>query len=226
MALLVAWPRRLASDTVVALGFTAWLIASWTGAWLMSRRLDEQTAFMRSDLERFVYWATLKTVCWVLPALALLRRDGADIRAVLLGERGLLWPLAWGLAGGLALASIAAVSRIPAQAAAASADQLWPRLNSVVVAPIVEELAFRGVVLRFLERGRRPFVANALTAMLFVASHVPGWWFQGRLLEMSSRTIGGAAWILGVGWVLGLVAQRSRSVAASIVAHASNNLCS
>ena len=95
----------------------------------------------------------------------------------------------------------------------------------LVLRPLDEHVTLMAV-LRSLEWRRSPLEANALTAMLFVASHLPGWVFQGRLLEVFSRPIGGAAAIFAIGCALGFIAQGSRSVGASIVAHALNNLCS
>jgi membrane protease YdiL (CAAX protease family) len=67
-------------------------------------------------------------------------------------------------------------------------------------------------------------VANSLTALFFLGIHLPGWCFQGRLWDMLAHPIGGALSILGIGWALGLVAYKSKSVAGSTLAHVLNNL--
>jgi membrane protease YdiL (CAAX protease family) len=212
------------SGTALALLLIAWIIVAWIGAWLLFRSLEPRVAAMRSDVGQFAYWTTLKLAVWILPALGFLRSTGRDVTAVLLGGKRPSLTLTRGLAGGLLLVSASAVPRIFARGAPIPPRPVWAQINAVVVAPIAEELAFRGVVLPLLQTGRKPSNANSMTALLFVASHVPGWLFQGRLVEMASRPMGGAVGIFVVGWILGLITQRSGSVAASMVAHAVNNL--
>lgn len=98
-------------------------------------------------------------------------------------------------------------------------------VGGVIVAPVVEEITFRGAVLPSLLRYRFA-TANTTTALLFLGIHLPGWCFQGRLYAMLSQPVGGAVSILLIGWVLGLVAYKSKSVAASTLTHVLNNLFS
>jgi len=77
-----------------------------------------------------------------------------------------------------------------------------------------------------LLRRYRFATANTLTAVFFLGIHLPGWYFQGRLRAMLAQPVGGALSIFLIGWVLGLVAHRSKSVAASTLAHILNNLFS
>jgi ABC-type antimicrobial peptide transport system permease subunit len=67
---------------------------------------------------------------------------------------------------------------------------------------------------------------HTLTAVFFLGIHLPGWYFQGRLLDMAAQPVGGALSIFIIGWTLGLVAYKSKSVAGSTLTHILNNLFS
>lgn len=80
-------------------------------------------------------------------------------------------------------------------------------LYSVVIAPFVEEIVFRGAVLRWLEPWGRGF-ALAMSALLFGLMH-------GNLVQLPSA--------VACGLVFGYVSQRF-SLKAAVAAHAVNNL--
>jgi membrane protease YdiL (CAAX protease family) len=74
---------------------------------------------------------------------------------------------------------------------------------------------------------RNRFIAvNTLTAIFFLGVHLPGWYFQDRLSTMLTQLAGGAASILVIGWVLGFVSYKSKSILGSILTHMLNNLFS
>lgn len=76
-----------------------------------------------------------------------------------------------------------------------------------VLAPVAEELVFRGAVQRLLQPFG-PVAAVAVQAVLFAAQHDPA----------------GMVYALGMGLVLGALAQRTRRVWPGIVLHILNNL--
>jgi membrane protease YdiL (CAAX protease family) len=78
----------------------------------------------------------------------------------------------------------------------------------VLVAPVTEELLFRGIILRGLLSRHRPAVAVALSAALFTAIHLNPWQFC-------------SAFCLGV--ALGWFYLRTTSVTLCIIAHAFSN---
>jgi uncharacterized protein len=78
----------------------------------------------------------------------------------------------------------------------------------VLVAPVTEEILFRGLILRGLLARHRPAVAVILTAFLFGVLHLNPWQFL-------------SAFCLGV--VFGWIYLRTGSVALCIAAHAINN---
>jgi uncharacterized protein len=78
----------------------------------------------------------------------------------------------------------------------------------VIVAPITEELLFRGIILRGLLSRYRPATAVVITALLFAFIHLNPWQFFSALF---------------LGLVLGWFYARTRSVAICILGHAIQN---
>ncbi len=78
----------------------------------------------------------------------------------------------------------------------------------VIVAPLTEELLFRGIILRGLLNRFRPVLAVVLTAFLFAAVHVNPWQFFSPLL---------------LGCAFGWFYLRTGSIALCVLAHAFSN---
>lgn len=87
-------------------------------------------------------------------------------------------------------------------------------LAAVVVAPVVEELVFRGVLLRALLRRTTDGWSIVVSALLFAAVHVLG--DPGSALVFPALT--------GLGCLLGALAVRSGSLSRPILVHAGFNL--
>lgn len=83
-------------------------------------------------------------------------------------------------------------------------------LLMVTVAPFVEEVVFRGFLLAAFRRRFGAGMAVVLTAVLFAASH--------------AYSLKGTVVVLAGGLMLGAIRVRTRSLAASIIAHAMVNL--
>jgi membrane protease YdiL (CAAX protease family) len=91
----------------------------------------------------------------------------------------------------------------------AAEDKLLSRIFLLVlVAPLTEELLFRGIILRGLLSRHRPAVAVALSAALFTAVHLNPWQFC-------------SAFCLGV--MLGWFYLRTGSVMLCVISHAFTN---
>ncbi len=100
----------------------------------------------------------------------------------------------------------------PARDLVARADGIGIAVLALVVvigAPVVEELFYRGLLLRSLEATMRPVGALAVTSIVFAVSH-----FQ--VIQLPA--------LLLIGMVLGLVAQRSGRLAPAIATHLGFNL--
>jgi membrane protease YdiL (CAAX protease family) len=167
----------------------------------------------------------MKLVLWILPAMLLIHRSGRRVREMVALHH---WraALLWGVGIGLTLGATALLTKAMRHQPLFTPGLSWGWVNGVVVAPIVEEVTFRGAVLGgFWPRYRFP-IANTLTALFFLGAHLPGWYFQGRLTTLLLAPVGGALSIFLIGWVLGWVRYQSHSVLGSTLTHLLNNLFS
>lgn len=81
-------------------------------------------------------------------------------------------------------------------------------LKVVIIAPVIEELIFRGVIMHGLMRNYSKFTAVFVSALLFALFHLNPWQFP-------------ATFILGL--ILGILMLRTRSIYLCIIGHAINN---
>lgn len=163
------------------------------------------------------------SVAW---AVYVRRRWGAD-RLASLGWRFRWSDLAWGpltwlsaVAAQIALGVVVLIFDIPLSsnvdsAADLDADRAYlvaTLATAVIAAPVVEEVVFRGLVLRgFLSRMGPP-LAIVLQGVLFGVAHVDpvrGWGNVGLAMVLS-----------GIGVVFGISAYLARRVGPTVVAHA------
>ncbi|HEX5440977.1 MAG TPA: CPBP family intramembrane glutamic endopeptidase, partial [Ktedonobacterales bacterium] len=156
-------------------GFVAALYGAWIGAWLLEEALVHQYSWLATDAGQFAYWTLMKLALWVLPALVLIRLSGQRIQDVIAISR---WrsALLWGSGVGLVLGASAVLPALLLHQPLLRASGSWAFVNAVIVAPIVEELTFRGAVLGGLSKHYRFAVANTLTALFFLGAHLPGWY--------------------------------------------------
>ncbi|MFO8235950.1 MAG: type II CAAX endopeptidase family protein [Bacteroidales bacterium] len=84
-------------------------------------------------------------------------------------------------------------------------------LTAVIVAPVMEELIFRGIMLEGLLKNYNPLKAIILTNLLFGVAHLNPWQFAGAFL---------------MGLFISWVYWRTRSIQLAIVIHFINNLVS
>jgi membrane protease YdiL (CAAX protease family) len=83
----------------------------------------------------------------------------------------------------------------------------------VGIAPIFEEIIFRGFLFKVLSEMRGSRVAVPVTAILFALLHVPQLW----------GSWAGVALIFVVGYILSLIRERSNSVIPSLIMHTAYN---
>lgn len=89
-------------------------------------------------------------------------------------------------------------------------------LVAVVLAPLVEEVFFRGLLQRSLETSLPPWVAIAIASVLFGLAHASIELGSGNVSVVTATAIGGA--------VFGIAARRFKRLGPSIAAHAWFNL--
>ena len=82
-------------------------------------------------------------------------------------------------------------------------------LSTVIVAPIVEEVVFRGLVLSRLKKAMNVWVAVVISSLLFGLMHAQLLW---------------VVYAFALGMLLAIVAERLNSIGASIILHMTFNL--
>lgn len=97
--------------------------------------------------------------------------------------------------------------------------------TALTVATLIEEIAFRGFLLQAFDRFMNFWIANLLTAILFVAIHFPGWIIIGKAPLLPDKMMAMAE-ILFLGLLLGFLFKRAQSLWACVILHATNNLLS
>jgi membrane protease YdiL (CAAX protease family) len=93
-------------------------------------------------------------------------------------------------------------------------------LGTSLLVGVIEEIPYRGFILRKLSERLNFWLANVITSLLFVAIHLPGW--------IALHTLNGPAvlTIAAFGFVMGLAVKWSDSLWSAIVAHSANDFLS
>jgi len=91
-------------------------------------------------------------------------------------------------------------------------DPIVMIITAVIMAPIFEEIIFRGIIQKgLINKGVEPWKAILLSSILFGIIHANPWQFVGASL---------------LGFVLGLVYYKTKSLLLPMLLHGFNNLCS
>lgn len=91
-------------------------------------------------------------------------------------------------------------------------DPIVMIITAVIMAPIFEEIIFRGIIQKgLINKGVEPWKAILLSSILFGIIHANPWQFVGATL---------------LGFVLGLVYYKTKSLLLPMLLHGFNNLCS
>jgi membrane protease YdiL (CAAX protease family) len=218
-------PRAHPSARTFFLAWPALLFVAWIAAWRVDLALRARLHWdAPTDT---IYWVAMKALLWVLPVLVAIRVLERARLADFLALRGVARGVRWALGVGAVLVAVTFVGRTwPGGLVWRRPDWSLMFLNAVVVAPIVEEMALRGYALTRLSlNGHRFWTANVLSTLLFVAMHLPGWLFNGRVTSLATflpPLIPLALLSLLFGWVK----MRSDSLYASMLLHGINNLYS
>jgi len=206
----------------VTLWFVVGLYLVWIAAWSLERRLEVNLPWMRTAAGQTAYWTLMKVVLWVLPAIGLIRWSGRTVQSVLVLHR-VKSILLWGGGVGALLVALALAQKAANHRLFFPGKSDWSFFAGVFIAPVVEELTFRGAILGNLLQRYSFATANTLTAGLFLGAHLPGWYFQGRLSLMLTAPLGGALSVFLLGWLFGFVAYKGKSTAASTLTHILSN---
>jgi uncharacterized protein len=202
------------------LAYYAALMVAWCGAWLVHNAvgLDKQ-----SEAIDTLFWTGAKLLIWLLPIPLLVRTWTGEPLVTFLSLRRVRQGVATGVVFGLAFVVVSAVKDVVTRQLGVPTPS--PGLvNALVIAPVLEEIVFRGILLHALQDAQvRFWPANLLTALLFLGMHLPGWYFVGSAsLTQGIAMVG----IVLVGLGAGYSKQRSGSLWGSILFHTVNNLYS
>jgi len=205
--------------------FLAGLFMVWTLRATLFYAVDESIS---NPLPRAAYSQLLKLILWVLPAAAF----GYWLRGLpptrYLGLHKLPDPRKWleslGVITGFLLVVILVETISGRKSFLFAGAANWLTAVGVlhfIVTPLLEELLFRGMVLRELLALMPPWRANLLTSMLFVGIHLPFWLTQD---DLSLAVLGNAAGVFIFSLVAGWLWSQSTSIWPPFLAHVANNL--
>ncbi len=204
--------------------FLAVLYLLWISAWLLKIFLDRQFSWISSEEGAFGFWLAAKVLIWILPSIFFIRLLGKSWRDVL-GWRKLPQALIWGGGIGVSIAALNILAKVFIfHRPIFSYVAVLPFVSAVLIAPMVEEITFRGAILNGFLADYRFKSANFLTAIFFLGIHFPGWYFPGNFEShfYSQQPI--AIFLLGL--IFGYVALKSNSIIGAMVVHSLNNLTS
>jgi len=211
--------RRALEIALFIVGF----LATWSARATVLYSVDEA---IPSDAWRAAYSNFLKLMIWAVPAFGFARsaRRASPAQylglAVLPGTRQWILCLAATalyLCGVLAFESVLDGKSLRSLASLAALG-----VSSIAVSSLLEEILFRGLVLREL---REVFgdggSANLLTSLLFVSVHLPHWLWQGGA---SSALLANASGVFALSLFLGWLYFRSGSIWPPVAAHFAYNV--
>jgi membrane protease YdiL (CAAX protease family) len=196
------------------------LLTVWVGAWLAFGALGIAA---QSSAAQFVYWTAAKLLVWILPVFLIVRLGRHEAAVTYLSLENVKRGLRVGVLFGVALAAVSLLADV------ATKHFGWPSagfalVNVLLIAPVFEEIVFRGFFLRELQDARIAFwPANIIAALMFLGLHFPGWYFVGRLTPGQAVVAPG---ICLVGLVAGYAKRRAGSTWAGVAVHFVNNLYS
>jgi len=175
---------------------------------------------------RLVYATALKFALWVLPAVAfavLVRRQPPLQYLGLAANPGRREWLVALLAVAGYLAAVTAFEVLLNGKQWSFASVSLAGLAFLFVSSAIEEILFRGLVLKELLNTLSPLAANIVTSLLFVAIHWPHWlWSRGLTPAVLADTAG----VFLISLLLGWIYLRTKSVWPCIAAHTLNNVVS
>ena len=207
---------------MMRLAFTVYalIMLAWIGAWRLHDSIGLSAEAAVADT---LYWTVAKAIIWLLPVVVVVRGVFKRRLTEYLSLGNVTQGVKAGCIYGIAFVAISFMRDYFMRSFG------WPAinpglLNALAIAPICEEVLFRGFFLRTMQESKLGFwPANILTALLFLGMHLPGWYFMASPnLTQPFAMIG----IVLVGLVAGVARQRSGSLWGSISVHFVNNLYS
>jgi len=123
------------------------IYVAWIGVWIIEQTIESHSVLLSTSRSRFFYWLGMKLVLWILPALFIIRISKQENFKVLDLTR-LSSAMIWGVGSGLIIGAITVITKLFSHQTIFSFSISWPLANSLIVAPILEEILFRGCITR------------------------------------------------------------------------------
>ncbi|MEM8534105.1 MAG: CPBP family intramembrane glutamic endopeptidase [Chloroflexota bacterium] len=217
--------RRLRISIQPILLYLTIFFLIWIARATIFYTIDER---ITSDVLRQLYSNTIRVFIWVVPVFVYLHFVDRvrPVRYLLLNapidQRGLWYSsviviayLSFGVGLDYAISG-------NQNGLSITASQPWYMLVFLLpIAPIAEEILFRGFVLRKIQDFVFFWPANLITSVLFTAIHWPNWLYTQMPLE---TIITSSLSIFVLSCLLGYLVQRTNSLWPSIITHILNNL--
>jgi membrane protease YdiL (CAAX protease family) len=206
--------------------FAVWLggiIGCWSVAWIVHQRLVAGSfPELGERTTDTAFWFVAKVVLWLAPTMLLVRKRAGHGRV-------LDW-LGLARAPNAGVTLVACSSWIALQALVSAVSSNPPKLapvdagllNALIVAPVFEEILFRGFALRLLVEGEASrALAIAATTLGWALLHLPGWLALGVAPHAMLVSLTG---VVVLGAVLATLRLRYTSLWIPIAVHVANNL--
>ena len=166
---------------------------------------------------------TSSVILYLLPTLVyLLYSDRGNILHFLKLRKNAVQGLIWGFGLGLIFAGYGLVVNQFVRGGAINLGLetgIW--IWAIALVGILQEIPFRGFFLQKLVDHVGFLAANTITALFFVAFHIPRWYLNGKLPDLSS-----SLYLFVFSLFLGYVLKRSQSLWSCILFHSIHNLVS
>lgn len=216
--------RRAALDLCL---FLAAFFVLWTARATLFDAVDESIA---SPTLRAAYSNLLKLILWVLPASAFAgwRRNTPPAKYLGLSVVPSLrnWLLCLAVTAIFLLAVTlfeVTIGRKSFSGASLSSLPTTLALLQLVISPLLEEIFFRGLVMKELMTLLPTYLANALTSLLFMGIHLPYWLSHGGPTQaMLANAFGVFVFSVVACWLF----AKTASTWPPTFAHIANNILS
>jgi membrane protease YdiL (CAAX protease family) len=210
-------PRKSLAPLIV---YVLCFFTVWIGAWVYGTYPWAVRALGPATFQYALLSIGFRLATWVLPVFWYLRRiDGVDpwhyLRLREHWKRGVVVGVALGV---INLAGT--MIRIPPSGWHGPYITWNSILGSSILVGFVEEIPFRGFLLRKLEERFTFWPALVISSLLFLAIHIPGW------LMLGAFSISNAVFVFVFGALMGIVLRYSKSLWAPIIAHSLNDFIS
>lgn len=204
--------------------FVAAIFAVWS---IRATQFDSIDNSFPSTISRAAFSTTLKALLWIVPLAIFVRRVYHRSPAAYLGLTAQPSVRVWQhcLAAIAMFLAIVTTVALTLGHKSLSLTPLWELppalwLLQLGLSPLIEELLFRGLILKELLRFARPVFAIVADSLLFVGIHLPYWLSHQPVdSELATNSLGVFAFSL----LAGYLCLKSSSTWPPTLAHIANN---